>query len=312
MSEPTTAANLKLDLSQFSPVQGDALYESSPLTRALAPWSISRAKTAACPQHFIWKYVEKRQSDPGLDGSDTSSRVGSAMHSVYEHALAGLPLKKAREDAIREHKLVTADMVLFQELYAGVPWFLDKFHKLIRSYCLPDPSQGYHIQDLILRGVVGLEKNFSLNSEFDNARDYYNNAGMTFLRGVADIMLILQNGGCIILDHKSAQFASLKYYEEQMRAYTIAAFALDPNIQWVQAGIHFMALQEVKCMEPVRRSQLASEKRALHYFLNGQANAVLTEEIVVGNRCKWCEFKETCKKKRKALKKAAKAPESIL
>lgn len=299
-----------IDLSGIPAVTDDEYYESNPLTEALAPWSITKAKAAKCPQQFIWQYLDRRESDAGADTTDTSLRVGRAMHEIYESLIAGGSKQEAKEVAIVKNGITSIDMPLFEELYSHIPTFMDNFRRLVGHFVLEE-GQVYNPTILVVQETVQIEKRFALDAKFNKHPSGFFGKNV-FLRGVADVIIMTKDGGCIILDHKSAAYASTKYFEDQLRAYIVAAFALFPELKWAQAGVHFMALGEIAMMPPVMRSQVDGEKRALHYYITTQAVKVPTQETVKGNHCKWCNWRSSCNalraSQRKAMRDASKPP----
>ena len=303
----------KKELEELEKVDGGAQYSASDLTRGFAPWSISRAKVGAkCALQFIWQYIEKLPSDVTLNKDDSATRIGSAMHEIYEimltsewhnHDVYKKTLDSAYELVIRKYKITSTERDIMQELFDNVEWFMSAARDVLTSRVAPS---SYRVGELLRDGLLGIEKKFGLDADLNNSHDFFNNSGTTFLRGVIDFMVKTHDGGALVIDHKSSRYASNKYHEEQLRAYAIAAFALYPEIKWVQCGIHFMPLREVKWNPIIFRSNLNGEKRALHSFLTGAANNILEGDLSIGSHCKWCVYKERCKALRKERRKAKK------
>jgi len=271
------------------------------------PWSISKAKTAACPQQFIWQYMEKHKKDEGLTTADTALRVGRAMHEIYEGTLKGGDPENERQKAIMKNGFMSVDYDLFEDLYKGVPWFMSQIDKFIRHF-VQSETQAIDYLDLVKNRTLLVERRFSLTDEFNDANDFYNNDHKCFLRGVIDVIIRTNDGkGCIVLDHKSSAYPNMKMVAEQLRAYTIAAFAMFPDLEWTQCGIHFMALQEIKMTAAVTRNQLRGECNAMHYYLTTQAVNVLRQTTDKAYYCKWCSWKTSCNMLRKQQRKEAKA-----
>lgn len=288
-----------IDLSKLQPVDGPAKWEANDLITQMGPWSVSRAKLGKrCGLQYEWQYLEKRAPDPEIEARDDSMRIGSAMHEIYEELLKGGENRDhIYDNACREQVLTTNEREKMEELYVNVDWFMGQVHSFIQTRVCP--GRGYMIGELVRDGYLGVEKKFSLTPDLQYTKDYFNNKGNTLVRGVIDLLIFTQDGGAIVLDHKSSRYPNMKIHTEQLRTYTVAVLAMYPQVQWVQCGIHFMPLQEVKFTELVTRAQLEGEQRALYYFLTQSANNILRNAIQVGNHCKWCPFKESCKRIRK-------------
>lgn len=299
-----------IDLSTLRPVEGKARWEANDLIAALGPWSVSRAKLAKrCAQHYAWQYLEKRMGDQDIEARDDSMRIGSAMHEIYEDLLkGGTDIDSIYNNAAARQSLTTNERETMEELFVNVGWFMERVHGFVRDRVYP--GRNYYLGELVRDGFLGVEKKFALKQDLSYTEDYFNNQKQTLVRGVIDLLLFTTDGGAIVLDHKSSRFPNVKHFEDQLRTYTVAILAMYPTVEWVQCGVHFMPLQEVKLTEPVTRDKLESEQRALFYFLTEAANNVLVEnKIQVGNHCKWCQYKTTCKALRKELRKAARLAE---
>ena len=296
------------DLSIFQKIEGEAQYECQELHKALAPWSISSAKVAKrCSRNFRWKYIERRDADEGVETKTDATKVGSAMHKIYEDMVeAGYAKEQAREIAVKEQELGSDALESFKTPYDGVDWFMHNFKVLVRNKVLRDGESPKLLEELVQGQRILVEHRFSLDSEFnDLPGDFFNNTGNCFLRGVIDLMLLTKDNGAIILDHKSSPQPFLKHFLSQLGAYTVAAFAMFPHLEWVQCGVHFMPIKTVKFSNLVLRKDFDKEKEKLYYFLSQSANNALEDTYKTGNHCNWCPYINTCKlqRKRKPRKK---------
>lgn len=298
---------MTIKLSDYEPTKGQEDYHVSQLTRDLAPWSVSRAKTAKrCPLQFKWKYIDKREPDPDVSAEDLALRMGSTMHLLYEHIFNGLPKKQAYIDAVTEVGLGKDEQESMRPMISCVSWFVDSMKDFI-SAKVDTVSDKVRFKELVAKGLIGVEKRFSLDEDFAVIQGNSFNKEGTFIRGVIDLILLTEDGkGAVIIDHKSAQYTTLKWHQEQLNVYALAALSMYPNIEWVQCGIHFMPKKTLKWNPVVGRDEKESFKRKVHYFLNMAANEALTEEMKIGGHCsKWCPFLSSCKALRKERRRQA-------
>lgn len=262
----------------------------------MGPWSVSKAKTGVqCPWKFQRQYVEKTVVPPDKmpDISDTNLRVGSAVHKYAEEVAKGTPAEEAEEIGIEEGRLLSDEESVYQGMLENVKDFERRIDAFKTKY---NVTADY------------VEKKFGVSSEL-MPEDFFSRN--VFLRGVMDRTLIIQNSQAVIIDIKTGSYPSLRYSQEQLDAYSLMALQTWPHLKAVQSALYFVPAGKLLWAEKVKRSdfECLSQHPTIKY-INTAAETALTDEIVPGKYCSWCQYKVLClaeRKVRRAEKRKKKA-----
>ena len=259
--------------------------------RKLGPWSVSKAKTGVqCPWKFQRQYVEKLTVPPDKmpDISDTNLRVGSAVHKYAEEVAKGTPIPEAVEIGIEEGRLLSDEEDTYQGMLDNINGFEERIDAFKAKYEVTDDF---------------VEKKFGLSASL-TAEDFFSRD--VFLRGVMDRTLIVKGNQAVIIDIKTGTYPSLRYSREQLDAYALMALQTWPNLKSVQPALYFVPAGQLLWDNKVRRAdfECLSEYPTIKY-INTAAETALTDEIVPGKYCSWCQYKVICLAERK-VRRAAK------
>jgi RecB family exonuclease len=293
--------NVGTFLIEEDAIPNNELYALSALVKKLGPWSVSKAKMAAkCPLQFNWHYVDKRPTDKDIETQDLSVRMGSTMHLLYENLLSGDSKKEAYVKAVTNTKLTTEEQRSMKPMVDGVKWFSETIEEFLKEKrAMEGPIL---IPELLRDGHVGVERKFALKECLSTPSNFFDNDSL--LRGVIDMIIHTKDNGALVLDHKSASFANLKFFKTQLSVYALATLVQYPELEWVQCGVHYMTLKQIQLAPVVHRKDIESLRRGVFYFLSTAANEALSRQIRVGNHCKWCAYRESCKDLRKIIRKS--------
>lgn len=291
------------DISHLKPIPKEEYNQPNDLIRHFAPWSVSRAKMAdRCPLQFRWQYLDRRKGDEEIQNDELSLKMGKTMHELYENHFKGDSKKLAYVKAVQNNKLTRDEQKEMKKMVKGVSWFSEKLTSFVEDKVVKEDETFISLNQLEYSGRLGIEKRFSLDEDFKDTGNF----GKCFLRGVIDVVMFTKDNGAVILDHKSSSYPSLKFFKTQLRIYAAAILANYPHLDWVQCGVHFMPLQQIKLDTVIYRDSFDSLKRGVYFYLSNAANSVLQNELRIANHCKWCQYRESCKKLRREIRRSNK------
>jgi CRISPR/Cas system-associated exonuclease Cas4 (RecB family) len=250
-----------------------------PIVLEFAPWSVSKYQTLdKCAKQFHGRYVAKLPSAP----EDTSAKIGTAAHGVLETCL--------KDNSPTTDKIVSSynDQLTTQEKQAVdllVP-SIDKFVKRIAKF--------EKNKNIIARGIeeeLAIDKNF-------NFVEYRSKDA--FMRGKIDYSAITEEGSAIVGDHKTGKFKRVEEHFLQLNTYMLLMVAKYPNIQSVQAFIHYLGREDLEWTPVMSKTKITQELRPwLVQTLNRYAarlKALKNETIApsTGWWCEYCGYRDTC------------------
>ncbi len=247
----------------------------SEAARALAPWSVSKAKLAkTCP--LAWK-LKYRDHLPEVTTLPT--RVGTAAHSVLEHVERGETIEAALEAARLEHDLSSDELTGMIPFLAGIRRFAETIAE-------------FRARTAIARELceerLGLDENLEPAGFSDDA---------TFFRGALDLGFVLEDGRIAIVDHKTSKKKDLKWHSEQLRSYAILALAHFQDLRKVWPAIHFVGAAEVVWAPPATAEQIRGAMRTWFVrWINQAAELARTADPqpVVSRFCDHCGYRPQC------------------
>jgi len=272
----------------------------SPQARALKPWSNSKLSTLEkCPYKFNLQYVEKiRESDIPEDLTAkvdrTATKFGSAAHRLSELVAEGKSLDDAFAQTKEEEQLTRQETALLDTHRDTATIFEDRITRFKDKYSIADDRQ-----------EVELAVSPSLTPS-----SYYDSGAM--LRGKIDRLMISEDEKtAVVIDLKTSKRATLQYAGPQLDFYTTLIFGAYPKVQTVKQGLYFLTLGQMLWAPTARRiSYKMDGENSIVGRVNGAVNEFYTQvvpEIRVHTLCKWCIYREICKKERRARRAAAKA-----
>jgi hypothetical protein len=251
----------------------------------MGPWSNSKYKSLKkCPFQYYLKYILKfkipealqTQSDP------LSANVGKATHLILEHIMCGKSVEKsyslARKDFVDKNILTPEQWVeKVEALNHNISSFKEKMIDFERS----NPSKRVFTE---IR--IGLTRQYEQTGFFSDD---------VWLRGIIDLVLLLDSFDAIILDHKTGGGqGGTKYYQEQLDWYKVLFYFGVEQVNGVQTGVHFIQEGEVKMDSYSINEDIKNNlKNSLEMSLEGAIDGL--KEIgyfkhIRSNQCKWCEY----------------------
>lgn len=116
-----------------------------------------------------------------------------------------------------------------------------------------------------------------------------------WLRGVIDLVMVLDCMDAVIFDHKTGGGqGGIKNYEEQLDWYKILFNFGVSKINGAQTGVHFIGEGEVKMGGYTPNSDIEGNlKNSLEMSLEGAIDLLKEKGFfkhVRGGYCKWCEY----------------------
>lgn len=264
----------------------DAELETVPLNITdLGPWSSSKLKTLQkCPFQFYLKYILEFKVPSSLQAQTDplSANVGKAAHAILEDVIVGKPID---ETYAKVKKVYIEDKSLTEEQWAEhvetLHYNITKFQERIEALGAKTP---------IRRALTELR--------IAVTRDYQPTGFWSedvWLRGVVDLILMLECMDIIIIDHKTGGGeGSVNMYKSQLDWYKILFHFGIQRIEGAQTGVHFIKAGEVKMADYSDSKEIENKlKNMLELSLEGAVDALLDKgyfKHIRGNYCKWCEY----------------------
>jgi len=254
---------------------------------SLGPWSYSKYKSLVrCPFQFFLKYLAKIKVPAELQVKDDplSAAVGSAAHLVLEEILKGRSVEKAY--AASKKKYVLEDKELTEEEWAE---HLETLSFNIRSF--KERLDAFDAKNKIKRVLT--ETRAAFTKDFEPTGFFAKDA---FVRGVIDLVLLLECSDALIIDHKhGGGEGGIKNYKEQLDWYKVLVNFGIQKVQAVQTGIHFIKKGDIILDNKMSPSSEVDGhlRNLLMMSLEGaveKAKDIGYFKHVRGPYCKWCEF----------------------
>jgi hypothetical protein len=251
----------------------------------LSPWSNSKYKSLKkCPFQFYLKYILKikipdhlqTQSDP------LSANVGKAAHEILESILLGKNVDKAY--LITKKNYVDKGLIALSDWEAKVEalrYNIDKFSERIEQFNRVNP-----VKRVLTELRLAVDRNFEPTGFFSDD---------VWLRGVIDLIMVLECSDAVIIDHKTGGGQGpVTPYKEQLDWYKVLFHFGMEKVRGVQTGIHFIGEGEVKMADYTPKEDIESKlKNTLVMSLEGAIEMLMQKgyfKHVRGAYCKWCEY----------------------
>lgn len=252
----------------------------------LGAWSPSKLKSLQkCQWQFYLKYILKYKIPEQLQSASdpVSANVGKAAHQILEYTQIG----KAVEDAYKKTKMeyVERDKNLTEAQWVEL---VDPLHYNITSFNerIEALGRGTKIRRVMTELRISINKDYEAVGFFDDS---------AWLRGVVDLILQLENGDIIIIDHKTGGGeGSPMVYKAQLDWYKVLFHYGIEEIEGAQTGIHFIRAGEIKMLDYSDKKQITGNlKNTLEMSIEGALDTVKEKgyfKHVRGAYCKWCEY----------------------
>lgn len=260
-------------------------------SEGLGPWSYSKKKLLQqCPFKFFLNYIIKWKVPRIVDGSLPVTDIGSALHLILEHVTVGKSITDAYKITHRKH-FDAIGQEFWDQYVIGNEYNIVAFRQR-----LDDFERKFPIKRFLCEIRMGVTKNWEPADFFGN--DVY-------YRGVVDLVIQMENGDGLIIDHKSVLnsngFLSVKNFKEQLEVYKpLIHHGLIP-LNGAQSGIHFIADGEVKFDDYHTKEQIEGRLRHMVEYNVDSAIENVKElgffKHKAGGHCKWCDYRVMCKDK---------------
>lgn len=251
----------------------------------LGPWSNSKYKSLKkCPFQFYLKYILKfkipdelqNQSDP------LSANVGKAAHEILESILLGKSVDKAylitKKNYVDKNVIALSD---WEGKVEALRYNIQKFSERIEQFNRVNP-----VKRVLTELRLAVTRDFQPTGFFSDD---------VWLRGVIDLVMILESMDAVIIDHKTGGGQGpVTPYTEQLDWYKVLFhFGLQKS-RGIQTGIHFIGEGDVKMAAYSEASEIENNlKNTLVMSLEGAIEMLKDKgyfKHVRGNYCKWCEY----------------------
>lgn len=252
---------------------------------AFSPWSNSKYKSLVkCPFQFYLKYILKCKVPENylIETDPVSANVGKAAHEILESVILGKNIDKAfaqtKKNFVEKNLLSQKD---WDEKVEILNFNISKFKDRIDSFDRQHP-----IKRILTEVRIGVNKNFEPTGFFSED---------VWLRGVVDLVLLLDCLDAVVLDHKTGGGQGpVTPYEDQLNWYKLLLhFGLE-KMNGIQAGIHFIGEGEVKMSTYSNSEDIENKlKNTLLMSLEGAIEMLIQKGFfkhVRGQYCKWCEY----------------------
>lgn len=266
--------------------EASAALETVPLDiHGAGPWSNSKYKTLKkCPFQYYLKYILKVKIPLESQNQDDpmAARVGTAAHEILELIMAGKAVDPAY--AIAKKKYVDGKeipLAIWETKVESLHYNISKFKERIDQFEKLNP-----IKRVFMEMKVGFNKNYEPVGFF--AKDVW-------IRGVIDLVIMLESLDAIILDHKTGgNSAGIKNYEEQLDWYKVLLMFGIERVKGVQTGIHFIQEGEIKMASYSEANDIENKiKNTLEMSIEGALDMLKEHgyfKHIRGSQCKWCEY----------------------
>lgn len=258
------------------------------------PWSHSKKSVAdQCPRRFYHKYVARPRTHKEYVSS-SAGRIGNAVHILLENLVQG---RNSKSTFIRAVSGLTSEEIFEVKAYRdGIFRFLERFDAWCKKRnvapCDVYPEMGVAF------------------TEDGEIVDYWDKRA--FWRGKLDLGVKVRDAktgdvSMVIIDHKTGTRKPDKEaaYHEQLNAYVIGAFYMDPSIVGVQTLLHWVGedLREDMYAFGPYRDRADIELNLIPKFFDAynateQAATTYVDEDTSPPQedyyCSWCEYAYCC------------------
>lgn len=259
----------------------------------LGPWSYSKVKVLSkCPFQFYLKYILKAKPATPPPVS-VITETGKAAHRILELVIMGKGIEDAFRAVRREY-----EEVLPGDLWndgdghemGGVgraEYSIVKFKERIDAFEKKNP-----VKRFITELKIGVTKDWEPTGFF--AEDVY-------YRGVIDLIIQLNNGDIIFLDHKYGPdpVIGVRNFQDQLNTYKVLFSKGIESYNDAQSGIHFVRHGEIVMGSLTPKADVENTlANRVEFSINGAIDKVKDLGFfkhIASSACQWCEFSGPCK-----------------
>lgn len=252
----------------------------------LGPWSISKLKMLRnCPLQFFLQYVVKQKpiEPPPIS---VVTETGKAAHRILEFIIKG----KSIEDSFKATRHEFTETLTNEDWSNNIETIelsVNNFAERLESF-----EKKFGIKRFIPELKIGVNKNWEPTGFF--AKDVY-------WRGVVDLVIQLNNGDILIIDHKYGPDPAfgIKNNKEQLDSYKVLFHYGVDKIKGAQSGIHFVKHSEIIMDDYADANEIENSLQPrLEFYTKGAIDNLLELGFFKHKRqnmCKYCAFDKECK-----------------
>lgn len=266
----------------------------------LGPWSFSKLKMLnQCPLQFFLKYVIKAKVD-GIPVVNVTTETGKAAHRILELVIMG----KSIEESFR---LVKKE---YQEILPGDLWHegdsgheaggvgrsefsITKFRERLDEFEKRNPVKRY-----LTELKIGVTREWEPTGFFTTDTEHPEKN--VFFRGVIDLIIQLENGDVLFVDHKFGPPSAMgvKNFQSQLDIYKVLFSKGIQEYGDGQSGVHFIRDGEIVMGTITTKTDIENTLvNRVEFSIQGAIDK--TKELgffkhVRGSQCKYCEFDGLC------------------
>jgi RecB family exonuclease len=267
----------------------------NPEALANAPWSNSKLSTLEnCPYKFSLQYTKKlreRDIPEDLKASvdKTATKYGTSVHRVSELVASGTSMDTAVAKVSKEEKLTRSEKSELKSGRKSILTFEDRISKFKERYSIIDDH---------------LELELALGNHLEPTKYFSRSAA---IRGKLDRTLFTRDKKvAVVIDLKTSARATLSYAGPQLDFYSTLILGNYPEVETVKTALYFTKVGTMLWNKTVSRQDYCMD--ADNSVINRVNTATLDlrslePEIKIHTLCKWCVYKEVCKKERKVRRK---------
>ena len=266
----------------------------------LGPWSFSKLKMLnQCPLQFYLKYIIKAKVE-GIQVVSVITETGKAAHRILELVVMGKPI----EDAFKQVKKE------FEEILPGDLWHegdgnheaggvgrseysITKFREKLDDFEKRNPVKRY-----LTELKIGVTKEWEPTGFFTTSAEHPETN--VYFRGVIDLIIQLENGDVLFVDHKFGPPAAMgvRNFQDQLDIYKVLFAKGIQEYGDGQSGVHFVRDGEVVMGSMTSKNDI--EKTLVNrteFSIQGAIDK--TKDLgffkhIRGSQCKYCEYDGLC------------------
>lgn len=247
----------------------------------LAPWSTSMAGLAVnCPHAFNLRY---RKREKAVDPAPESQTIGNVVHKILEFAIQGVPLSRVFQQVLPAFELT-------HNMRETVMTFRDAVEDFVRR--LDNFKTQFKVKETFPERKLAITPAFKKTNFFDKKG---------LFRGVVDVTMLLDDGRCVVLDHKTGAHKPISMHQDQLEGYAVVLKANYPTITSVRAGLNYVGgdpqpdgKRIVWASTHDSNTITTRLQQSLVKQLTKAADSVKSDEPRKGWMCNFCGYKAKC------------------
>ena len=266
----------------------------------LGPWSFSKLKMLKnCPFQFYLKYLLKAKpiETPVIS---VQTETGKAAHRILELTVMG----KSVADAFKAVRKEYAEVLTDEQWQDGhdpeaggvgrTEYSISKFMERLSAFEKNNPVKRY-----LTELKLGVTKEWEPTGFFTT--DIERPEKNVYYRGVIDLIIQLENGDVLFLDHKFGPPAAMgtRNFQDQLDLYKVLFSKGMQEYNNAQSGVHFVRDGEIvmgtfSTKHDVENTMVNRVEFGIHGAID-KVKELGYFKHVRGSSCQWCEFNEMCK-----------------